>query len=139
MSSALKTEYALDASALLAVMLKEPGSEEVHAILGRAFIHSVNVAEVAGKLVKEGVPREEVEEMLQEIGLDVARELSTPQAVLCGELLARTRRQGLSLGDCICMTVAACMGAIAITADRQWKELDGEQIGNCQIRILAIR
>jgi ribonuclease VapC len=138
-SSAFKTEYALDASALLAVMLNEPGSEGVRAIIGRAFVHSVNVAEVVGKLVKEGVPREEVEEMIQEIGLDMARELSTAEAALCGELLAKTTRQGLSLGDCICLTVAACMSAIAVTADRQWKELDGERVGSCQIRVLAIR
>jgi ribonuclease VapC len=95
-------------------MLNEPGSEEVHAI-GRAFIHSVDVAGVAGTLVKEGVPRKEVEQMLQEIGLNAARDFSLPQAVLCGELLAKTRRQGLSLGDCVCLTIAACLGATAVT------------------------
>ncbi len=90
-------------------MLDEPGHDEVRAILDRAYIHSVNVAEVVGKLIRKGVPRAEAEQTIEELELDIDEELSAHQAALCGALMARTRQQGLSLGDCICLTVAASM------------------------------
>ena len=140
MSSPLKTEYALDASALLAVMLNESGHEKVREVIDRAFIHSVNVAEVVGKLLREGVPRAETEQMIEELNLDIDRELSMDQAVFTGELLAKSRRQGLSLGDCVCLAMATWRGNIAVTADRRWKELHGHRTTDKrQFRILVIR
>jgi ribonuclease VapC len=138
-STVLKTEYALDASALLAVMLNEPGHEKVRAVIDRACIHSVSIAEVVGKLVREGVPREEAGQMIEELSLGIEEEFSIGHAALCGELLAKTRRQGLSLGDCVCLTVAACAGGTAVTADRRWKELDGQRIGSGEIQVQVIR
>jgi PIN domain nuclease of toxin-antitoxin system len=99
----------------------------------------VNVAEVVGKLVREGVPRAEAEQMIGELSLDIEQELSMGQAALCGELLAKTRRQGLSLGDCVCLVVAAWVGATTVTSDRQWKDLDGIRIDNREIRVQVIR
>lgn len=120
-------------------MLHEPGHEKVSAVLDRACIHSVNIAEVIGKLVREGVPRVEAEEMIQELSLDVVPLLSSVDAALCGELLGKTRRQGLSLGDCVCLTVAARLGATAVTADREWKKLHGQRMGEREIRVQVIR
>jgi ribonuclease VapC len=137
--SASKAGYALDASALLALMLNEPGQEKVSAVINRAYIHSVNIAEVVGKLVREGVPRAEAEQMIEELNLDIDEELPARQAALCGELVAQTRQQGLSLGDCICLTVAASNGSIAVTADRRWQELSGQRIENKEIRVQVIR
>src|ERR1017187_8458993 len=94
--STSKAGYALDASALLALLFNEPGQEKVSAVINRAYIHSVNVAEVAGKLVRQGVPRAEAEQMIEELNLDIDEELPTHQAALCGELVAQTRQQGLS-------------------------------------------
>jgi len=138
-SSDPRTAFALDASAVLAVMLNEPGHEQVRAISDRAYIHSVNVAEFVGKLVREGVPRVEAEQMIGELSLGIEQELSIGQAALCGELMAKTRRQGLSLGDCVSLAVAAWVGATAVTADRQWKDLDGLRIDNREIRVQVIR
>jgi ribonuclease VapC len=140
MSSSFRTGYALDASALLAVMLNESGHEKVREVIDRAFIHSVNVAEVIGKLMREGVPRTEAEQMIEELNLDIDQELSTDQAVFIGELLAKTRRQGLSLGDCVCLAMATWRGNVAVTADRRWQELHGHPTTDKgQIRILVIR
>ncbi len=139
MISASKAGYALDASALLALMLNEPGQENVSAVINHAYMHAVNVAEVIGKLVREGVPRAEAERMIEELNIDIDEELRAPQAALCGELLARTRQQGLSLGDCICLTVAASNGSIAVTADRRWQELSGQRMANQEIRVQVIR
>src|ERR1022692_696112 len=109
-------------------MLDESGSEQVRAILDRACIHSVNIAEVVGKLIRKGVPRAEAELTIEELKLDIDEELPARQAALCGELVAQTRQQGLSLGDCICLTVAASKGSTAVTADRRWQELHGQRI-----------
>jgi ribonuclease VapC len=137
--SASTAGYALDASALLALMLNEPGQEKVSAVINRAYIHSVNVAEVVGKLVREGVPRAEAEQMIDELSLDIDEELPARQAILSGELVAQTRKQGLSLGDCLCLTVAASKGSIAVTADRRWQGLHGQRIENNKIRVQVIR
>jgi PIN domain nuclease of toxin-antitoxin system len=120
-------------------MLDESGHQKVRTVMNRAYIHSVNVAEVVSKLVREGVPRAEAEQMIEDINLDIDGELPTHQAALCGELVAKTRQQGLSLGDCVCLTVAASVGGIAVTADRRWQELDGQRIENNEIRVQVIR
>ena len=139
MISASKAGYALDASALLALVFNEPGQEKVSAVIDRAYIHSVNVAEVVAKLIREGVPRAEAEQTIEELKLDIDEELPARQAALSGELVAHTRQQGLSLGDCVCLTVAASKGSIAVTADRKWQELNGQRIGSHEIRVLVIR
>jgi PIN domain nuclease of toxin-antitoxin system len=51
-----------------------------------------------------------------------------------------TRRDlGLSLGDCVCLTTAAWLGAVAVTADRRWKELEGTVVNDETIRVELIR
>ena len=139
MISSIQPVYALDASALLALLLEEPGHEEVRAILDRAFIHSVNVAEVAGKLIRKGVPGPRAARMIEVLGLDIDDDFGFQQAALCGELIANTRQQGLSLGDCVCLTVATSVGGTAVTADRRWQELNGQRIGKNEIRVQVIR
>ena len=139
MISASKAGYALDASALLALVFNEPGQEKVSAVIDRAYIHSVNVAEVVAKLIREGVPRAEAEQTIEELKLDIDEELPARQAALSGELVAKTRQQGLSLGDCVCLTVAASNGSIAVTADHRWQELNGQRIENNKIRVQVIR
>jgi PIN domain nuclease of toxin-antitoxin system len=137
--SASRAGYALDASALLALVFNEPGQEEVSAVIDHAYVHSVNVAEVVGKLMKEGASRAEAEQTIEELDIDIDEELPAHQAALCGELVAQTRQQGLSLGDCVCLTVASSHGSIAVTADRKWQELHGQRIDNNEIRVLVIR
>ena len=82
MISASKAGYALDASALLALVFNEPGQEKVSAVIDRAYIHSVNVAEVVAKLIREGVPRAEAEQTIEELKLDIDEELPARQAAL---------------------------------------------------------
>jgi PIN domain nuclease of toxin-antitoxin system len=137
--AAFKSEYALDASALLAVILNEPGHEQVRRVIDRAHIHALNAAEVFGKLVREGVPPNEAKDCFEELNLDVIAEFGLPDALLVGETLARTRRQGLSLGDCVCLASAARRGSIVVTADRRWKELHGSRIADCELKIQSIR
>lgn len=135
----ISEEYQLDASALLAVMLNEPGHERVRAVVNTASIHAVNVAEVIAKLMRTGVPANEAHESVEELHLDIGEEFSLKQAAACGALIAETRKQGLSLGDCICLTSAALADRVAVTAERRWKELEGRQCGGVSLRVELIR
>lgn len=85
------------------------------------------------------MPPEMAAAALRELHLEVDDEFTPAQAEYCGTLLGTRRDLGLSLGDCICLTVAAQSGAVAVTADRRWMELDGTAIQDFTIRVESIR
>ncbi len=132
-------QFVLDASALLSILLDEPGQNRVNQILDRSQIHAVNLAEVIGRLVRAGMPPEKAVEALGGLYLEVEEEFQTKQAEFCGALLGTRRDLGLSLGDCVCLTMAVSLGAVAVTADRRWKELDGTVVKGATIRVELIR
>jgi PIN domain nuclease of toxin-antitoxin system len=135
----VKWHFVLDASALLSILLGELGHDRVNRIVDHSRIHAVNLAEVIGRLVRSGMPAEKSVATLRDLYLEVEEEFNTGQAEWCGTLLGTRRDLGLSLGDCLCLTTAACSGAVAVTADRRWKELDGSALGNFTIRVETIR
>lgn len=114
----------LDASALLALLQHEPGSDVVANLLPRAVISAVNLSEVVAKLADRGVPRAELRLALDGLDLDV-RGFDTDSAYAAGELRRTTRDAGLSLGDRACLSLAMQLGAAAVTADRAWAGLPG--------------
>ena len=61
----------LDASALLSILLDEPGQARVNQIVDRAQIHAVNLAEVIARLVRAGMPPEKAIEILAGLYLEV--------------------------------------------------------------------
>lgn len=135
----MKEKFVLDASALLSILLDEPGQASVNRILDRAQIHAVNLAEVIARLVRAGTPPEKAIEILAGLYLEVDERFGTAQAEFCGTLLGTRRDLGLSLGDCVCLTAAAVSGAVAVTADRRWKELVGTTIRDAAIRVELVR
>ncbi|MGI4795648.1 MAG: PIN domain-containing protein, partial [Janthinobacterium lividum] len=54
----------LDASALLALLLGEPGAEKVRAVLDGALICAVDLAEIVSHYAKLGASRSDIEAML---------------------------------------------------------------------------
>jgi ribonuclease VapC len=64
-------QVVLDASALLAYLRAEPGSEAVDGVLGSALITSVNWAEVLQKSLSAGVEAKGLRQELQALGLAV--------------------------------------------------------------------
>lgn len=135
----MKAQFVLDASALLSILLDERGHERVDRILDRSGIHAVNLAEVVGRLVRSGMPAEKAVATLHELHLEVEEAFGARQAGFCGALLGTRRDLGLSLGDCVCLTMAAFCGAVAVTADRRWQELDGTVLNDQTIRVELIR
>ncbi len=113
----------LDASALLALLNREPGYEEIAEIIPHAAISAVNLSEVVAKLADSGMPEGEIREALEGLALEVhgfEREL----AYETGLLRPATRSRGLSLGDRACITLGSRLELPVLTTDRAWEGLD---------------
>lgn len=117
------SEAVLDASAILAVLQKEPGWEKLTGeILDRSIASAVNLAEVQSKLVKKGVPASRA----WANALVIARSsepFTTDQARIAGDLIAQTEKLGLSLGDRACLALAVARKAEVYTTEQQWRNL----------------
>lgn len=117
-----EVRYVLDASALLAAMLDEPGASAVEAVFSSACVSAANLSEVVAKLSERGVPIDIIDETLAELDLDI-RVFDAAQAMRAGALRNVTRSKGLSLGDRACLALAAELDAIAVTTDTAWAEI----------------
>lgn len=123
------TDVVLDASAMLAVLLDEPGADTVKTYLPGAAISSVNFSEVIGRLAETGMSKSEVGAAMSAWGLAVVP-FDERQAFEVGMLRPSTRARGLSLGDRACLALARERNVPALTADRGWSGLDiGVEIG----------
>ncbi len=119
----MPNEVVLDASAVLAVLKREPGADRVRAVLDRATIGAVNAAEVQSKLVELGLSRPAAEERIRILGCPILA-FSDVQAIEAGSLIALTRSLGLSLGDRACLALAINRKATVYTTERIWAKLD---------------
>ena len=126
--------FILDASALLAVVLKEPGADVVlDALNTGARMSAVNAAEVASRLYQEGWTTFQVNDIFQELPVQILPfDLNT--ALLCGHYRPLTDHLGLSLGDRACLATAYLQSGTALTADRAWAQLDLEGVDISCIR-----
>lgn len=123
--------YVVDASAVLAFVNNEPGSEAVESVLDNAIISTVNLAEVGAKLVDKGMTVEEARQVRTSLGLQV-RDFDESLAEESVRLRSVTKSGGLSLGDRACLALAVLEKAEVLTTDRIWAELD---IG-CDIQVI---
>ena len=118
------SETVLDASAVLAYLLGEPGEGEVGEVLehGRGVISAVNLSEVAAKLADGGMSDAESDAVVAALDMRVVP-FDTAQALACARLRAPTRSLGLSLGDRACLALAEQLSLSVITTDRAWSAL----------------
>lgn len=106
----------LDASALLAYILGEPGADAVDRELDDCAMSVVNASETAEILRRKGVPIEKAISDLAAMTLPwVAPNIDT---AMCAARLSV--HKGLSLGDRFCIAEAQVRGAPVLTADRAW-------------------
>jgi PIN domain nuclease of toxin-antitoxin system len=123
----LTRHHLLDASALLAVIFEEPGAETVRDILDDCEIHALNLAEAVRKLVDYGASPEDAQANVETLNLAILDGFGAEQAFEIARLAPEAKRLGLSLGDCVCLTVAERHGATAVTADRAWGRIRGRK------------
>jgi ribonuclease VapC len=73
-------------------------------------------------LIKGGAPRERASAWAEELGLPVIP-FDAAMAQEAASLLARHRRDGLSLGDAACLACATMLGWPVYTTDWAWSAL----------------
>ena len=118
----------LDSSAVLALLLAEPGADKVRSALPGALLSTVNFAEIVSKLCERGMPAYQARAAIETIGVEVV-DFDLDQACLTGDLRNRTRSAGLSLGDRACLALASSRKLTAITTDTAWTTLPDFEVG----------
>ncbi len=119
----MSVRFVADASALLAFIRDEPGAGRVAAVLTDCAISTVNLGEAVTALVNRGFPSDEARGIVAGIRIDSVP-LDREVALDAGALRETTRSFGLSFGDRVCLSLAAHLGATALTCDRKWTALD---------------
>jgi ribonuclease VapC len=110
----------LDASAVLALLLDEPGADVVEQHLDDGWLLSVNLTEVVTHLGRRGLTPSRVEMAIAPLAIGIVP-FEEDMAWIAGELRAHLPA-GLGLADCCCLAAAAARRATAVTADMLWRE-----------------
>ncbi|MGI4947006.1 MAG: type II toxin-antitoxin system VapC family toxin [Janthinobacterium lividum] len=116
------TSRVLDASALLALLLGEPGAAKVRAVLDGALVGAVNLAEIVSHYAKLGASRSDIEAMLAPLPVRIVP-VDTGLSYEAGMLRPLTLPGGLSLGDRYCLALAKREQVPAVTAERRWPDI----------------
>jgi len=121
----------LDASAILALLLGEPGAEFVaDAIAGAATMSTVTYAEVATVLIRNDLELGALAQVGAQVRIEpfTATDANTAAALIVpGELL------GLSLAGRACLALAIRLNARVLTADSARTKLD------IRVKVVLIR
>jgi ribonuclease VapC len=132
-ASAEAPASALDASAVLALLNDEEGSEVVSgAVADGAAISVVNLAEVLSKVAERGGdPATAAAELRKAEGSKRAltiEPLTAADCIALARLRPTTKQRGLSLADRACLALADRLGVPALTADEAWEDVPGLDI-----------
>lgn len=115
--------FVLDASAILAFLQAETGSERVGELIGRSQISAVNYSEVMAKLAEKGVGQTDRQTISIALPCEII-DFDRNQANAAAALRPLSKSLGLSFADRACLALAASSECTAVTADRVWAELD---------------
>jgi len=113
----------LDTSAVLALILKEPGGARVVDYLNGSKMSAVNYAEILRVLGRLGIDIGTAQTLMSVLRIDIVP-LTADIAVGAAKLGNAGSPYGLSLGDRSCLATAGALGASAVTADRVWSDLE---------------
>jgi PIN domain nuclease of toxin-antitoxin system len=117
------SEVVVDASAILALLNQETGSEEVSRFIGKAAISTVNLSEIIAKLADAGIPEEDIRQILSNLNLEVIN-FDEEQALKAGMLRPITKSIGLSFGDRACLALGIILNQPVLTTDRLWGSIN---------------
>ena len=115
------SEVVLDASALLAVLRREPGREAVEAVFAGASVSAVNYSEVIKKSVEAGAEAQEARRLLRLMDLVVVP-FDEGQAFQAGLLFRQTKMNGLSFADRACLGLGLLRKWPVLTTDRRFAD-----------------
>lgn len=112
----------LDASAVLALLNREPGQDVVaSALASGAIIRTVNLTEVITILLRDGVPEASVRQTIERLPIQSV-DFDGDLALAAGLMSTVTRPLGLSLGDGACLALGRRENVPVFTADRVWAQ-----------------
>ncbi len=122
----------LDASALVAFLLDEPGAESVAPYLRAGLISSVNYTETLTRFLDLGKPLADAVIAIGRLEVAVVPH-DADLAAVATSLRPATRTLGLSLADRCCLALAVSRRLPVLTGDRQWQK------AGIDLEILLIR
>lgn len=112
----------LDASALLALLLSEPGEEMVMEALPEAVMTETNLAEVYFALSRRGVPETEITAAVGKTTIDLLPASDERAAITC-RLTDAALKNGLSNADRTCLAAGIVLDVPILTADKAWSKI----------------
>jgi PIN domain nuclease of toxin-antitoxin system len=115
----------VDSSAVLALLLGEPGADAVAELIRDAEMSIVNLCEVMTKTVEAGGDAAEVNEIMLSYGTRI-RAFREAHAIEAARLRPLTMHLGLSLGDRACLAQGRLSDLPILTADRRMAEAQVE-------------
>lgn len=110
--------YVLDTSAVLALLLGEPGAETVGAVVHRCEMSIINLCEVFTKTAESGGDVAATDRILISYGLRI-RAFRDGHAMEVARLRPLTKHLGLSFGDRACLMQGLFSGFTVLTGDRR--------------------
>ena len=128
----MNNKVILDASALLALIQEEPGSNVIKPLLQFAVMSTVNISEVLAVLQKTNITTEESLTLITDI-INTIIPFDIEQAEETAKLQFFTTSKGLSLGDRACIALGIKLQSPIYTADKAWIEL---QLPNVTIQLI---
>ncbi|WP_029029261.1 PIN domain-containing protein [Salinarimonas rosea] len=122
----------LDTSAVLALLLDEPGAAAVRASLDGSVMAAPNLAELVGYFAARGGGSREIDRLVDLLPVEIAP-VDRALSLAAGHLRA-TGDVGLSLGDRYCLALASRLALPTLTADRAWETV-GPRVG-VEVRLI---
>jgi PIN domain nuclease of toxin-antitoxin system len=123
----------LDASALIAALYGEPGADTVAEHLGDASVVTINLEEVAGRLLRDGMDMATARRTIDALDVDMV-EFTVAMAWRSAELRALLPIP-LGIADRACLAAASVLATPVITADAAWRDAGDA----CQVRVISLR
>jgi PIN domain nuclease of toxin-antitoxin system len=117
------TSWVLDASAVLAFLLDEPGAYKVRKCIAGGKWSAVNYAEVLTRLAELSGSLEGTRTRIDQLELELVP-FDGDQAAMSASLRPITKEYGLSLADRACLALAVTSRTPVLTADQSWNKLD---------------
>ncbi len=114
--------YVLDASAVLAMLGREPGGDAVAMALAVSAVSTVNWAEVLQKARAHGIDVDGLDRELESLGVRFVP-FGVEQADAAADLWFHGGRH-LAFADRACLATAAVDGCPVMTADGAWTDVD---------------
>lgn len=108
----------IDAAALMALMLDEPGADVVMHVVRNSAMSAVNLSECLARGVERGATPEDVLAIVRSLEIRVMP-FELEDALAAARLREMTRAAGIGIGDRTCMALGQRLNLPVYTADRR--------------------